>query len=320
MSCCGCNQTPCVCVPQCPENCPEVIDYSFENINLSGQGVLSGVSSSTVQFKGIRSVNANLVITNNAGMGTVDIELPSSILQGSVTFANAAARALTAPDFQGQYAVQLDTGTPYIATGTGAGDWTTLPWIILGVTNTPVDGSLTLLDLTIGNTGAATFRFQLGATGTANFSTGGFSIVNAATALDTLAVSGAASFADTVSFAGTSASTFGAGAVINFEGLSQIQVNGVAIPANSVFISSSNAGELSSALIANFLSTSNEANWTTGSGTESRVGADTYTAPVITNPPTQAEVQAIADKLEEISQNMFALLNDLSATLKPVYV
>ena len=33
-------------------------------------------------------------------------------------------------------------------------------------------------------------------------------------------------------------------------------------------------------------------------------GADIYTAPTISNPPTQAQVQAIADALEAVSQRL----------------
>lgn len=35
-----------------------------------------------------------------------------------------------------------------------------------------------------------------------------------------------------------------------------------------------------------------------------RDGATTYTAPTISNPPTQAEVQAIADALESLSDRL----------------
>ena len=35
-----------------------------------------------------------------------------------------------------------------------------------------------------------------------------------------------------------------------------------------------------------------------------RDGADIYTAPTISNPPTQAEVQAIADALEAVSNRL----------------
>lgn len=53
--------------------------------------------------------------------------------------------------------------------------------------------------------------------------------------------------------------------------------------------------------------------WTAASGTASRATFATYTAPVISNPPTQAEVQAIADAVQALSQRMKAIVDDLIA-------
>jgi hypothetical protein len=53
--------------------------------------------------------------------------------------------------------------------------------------------------------------------------------------------------------------------------------------------------------------------WTAASGTASRGTFATYTAPAITNPPTQAEVQAIADHLQILSQRVKGLVDDLKA-------
>lgn len=44
-------------------------------------------------------------------------------------------------------------------------------------------------------------------------------------------------------------------------------------------------------------------NWLIGS-TVQKDGADIYTAPTISNPPTQAEVQAIADALQAVSDRL----------------
>lgn len=48
-------------------------------------------------------------------------------------------------------------------------------------------------------------------------------------------------------------------------------------------------------------------------GTASRATFATYAAPTISNPPTQAEVQAIADAVQTISQHLKALIDDLLA-------
>lgn len=53
--------------------------------------------------------------------------------------------------------------------------------------------------------------------------------------------------------------------------------------------------------------------WAAASGTASRATFATYAAPVITNPPTQAEVQAIADGLQIASQRLKAIIDDLQA-------
>lgn len=51
--------------------------------------------------------------------------------------------------------------------------------------------------------------------------------------------------------------------------------------------------------------------WTAPSGTASRATFATYTAPVISAVPTQAEVQAIADHVQIMSQRMKAMIDDL---------
>lgn len=51
----------------------------------------------------------------------------------------------------------------------------------------------------------------------------------------------------------------------------------------------------------------------TPTGTLSRASFATYSAPVISNPPTQAEVQAVADALQVVSRTLAALITDLEA-------
>jgi len=46
-------------------------------------------------------------------------------------------------------------------------------------------------------------------------------------------------------------------------------------------------------------------------GTLDRTTFTTYTAPVISNPPTQAEVQAIADHLQILSEHLAAIITDV---------
>jgi hypothetical protein len=51
--------------------------------------------------------------------------------------------------------------------------------------------------------------------------------------------------------------------------------------------------------------------FTAATGTADRTTFATYAAPTISNPPTQAEVQAIADHLQVLSRHMKAMIDDL---------
>lgn len=53
--------------------------------------------------------------------------------------------------------------------------------------------------------------------------------------------------------------------------------------------------------------------WSPASGTASRATFITYTGQTISNPPTQAEVQAIDSHLVILSQRMKAMIDDLTA-------
>jgi hypothetical protein len=72
---------------------------------------------------------------------------------GMVTFPDAAARANAtyAPDFAGQYATQLDTGEPYIATGIAAGNWTPLAGVIDHATVVETEAELAAAITAIGS-------------------------------------------------------------------------------------------------------------------------------------------------------------------------
>jgi hypothetical protein len=51
--------------------------------------------------------------------------------------------------------------------------------------------------------------------------------------------------------------------------------------------------------------------WGTATGVADRSAFATYSAPTISNPPTQAEVQAIANHLQILSRHLKALMDDL---------
>jgi len=53
--------------------------------------------------------------------------------------------------------------------------------------------------------------------------------------------------------------------------------------------------------------------WAAATGTADRTTYATYTAPTISGPPTQAEVQAIANHVQVLSERLKALIDDLQA-------
>jgi uncharacterized protein YukE len=55
------------------------------------------------------------------------------------------------------------------------------------------------------------------------------------------------------------------------------------------------------------------ATWATPTGTFDRTTFATYSAPVISNPPTQAEVQGVANAVQNMSRHLAALISDLRA-------
>lgn len=51
--------------------------------------------------------------------------------------------------------------------------------------------------------------------------------------------------------------------------------------------------------------------WSAATGTASQSAFATYTAPTVSNPPTQAQVQAIADHTQILSQHLKAVIDAL---------
>ena len=54
--------------------------------------------------------------------------------------------------------------------------------------------------------------------------------------------------------------------------------------------------------------------WSNPTGVAERSTFATYTAPVISNPPTQAEVQDVANAVQVMSRHLKALIDDLKAS------
>lgn len=144
------------------------------------------------------------------------------------TWADAVTRAGATPTFDGQIGTQLDTNSPWVASGTGAGD----------------------------------FDIQVAA------SDSNFVISSAGAPIWSVATTWTISGAGDVEFTGLNSIAFSTvpveftglvefGASVDFQNGSVIQAAGVDVPANSVLITGGLAGHLTSYAISNFLSAAN---------------------------------------------------------------
>lgn len=227
----------------------------------------------------------------NAGFQTSTAVSPATFItrvntiKATTTFANAAARAAATPAFDGQVGVQLDTEMVYTATGLAAGNW---------------QSSFMQPNTTTNFTADTEFALDGNA----------FVVSDGAVEHIRIDASGEMSFGAPVRFLAT--------ASVNFITGSTILVNSVTVPANSVLITSSTAGRPSSKLISEFVSTSNtQTGWGTPTGNLSRLTYGTYDGQVISNPPTQGEVQSMDDAIVDVSQRLAALITDLKLVKLP---
>lgn len=226
----------------------------------------------------ITGTSTTLAVTP-AGLAAV---LVSS--SGTETWADAPARLGATPDFAGQFGVQLDLDLAFISTGVAAGDFD-VPIMMLSGDNT-VSGA-TAVDIGIHSLTIFGGSLQLG---------NGQVIFNDAT----------------ITLGGPSGSTIDFNTATSAVGLF---VNGV-LMANSVFTTGI-SGEPVGVLITTFLSNTNTQIYGLPTGAMARTTFATYAGQAISNPPTQAEVQALDNAVVIVSQRLAALITDLRATLKP---
>lgn len=195
------------------------------------------------------------------------------------TFADAVARAAAVPAFNGQLGVQLDNDSIIVSTGTVAGTFTN---------NIVIGGTLTV---------------------TGNISATG-----------SLAEFGSITSADATFDSGALAVTSGVGVLVtaplSFETGTEFQIGGA--PATNSVIIGRTLGAADALPIADFLSTENvQTGWGTPSGTLARTTFASYTGQTVSNPPTQAEMQALDDAVVIVSRRLAALVTDLLAVNLP---
>lgn len=74
------------------------------------------------------------------------------------------------------------------------------------------------------------------------------------------------------------------------------------------------AGAAAIPSIANKVDKGTSTGWVSPTGTAAKTGFATYTAPTISTPPTQAEVQALADHVQALSRHLAAAILGLKTS------
>lgn len=352
MACsCGCN--PCSCTPSpsiCCTPTTESVEYTFENANLVGIGFFDNDTDNLVQFRGAVSNSAALTITLDAANNVLvfdfddealvlDIPDATTTQRGileTATNAEALAKAatdkiVTPSNFAAMGSTTTFAGLLELATDaeTITGTSTTLAVTPAGLAAANgLSGTTTFADAVARAAKVPAFEGQFGGqldTNTAWIASGALAgnwsslitggQVSDLTAADTQVLGTGRNF----DFLNFNAVQF-PNSTVSFETAVVADASGVVIPAASVVITDplSPDGTISSQLISTFLSTANpQTGWGTPSGTLARTTFATYAGQTITNPPTQAEVQAIDDALVIVSRRLGALITDLKAVLLP---
>lgn len=319
MSCC-CNSSPCMCVPACLSDCPEVIEYDAENINLAGIGTFEAEVDNVFQFRGVRSTNGNLTVALNNTFHTIDLTLSNLTIVGTKTFSNAANRALTTPDFEGQIGVQLDTDVIYYATGVAVGNWASDFTFLSGKTTTMANAT------TIQVANAATVTVTSPTNNSAwefdnmdvNFDNCDIVVQSDCSfQIDSdISFNGVAFINSTLSLVAGASVIFDGASIFDISTLTSFRIDSAAVPANSVIVTAG-ASSISSRLLNTFLSTANTSAYGAPTGTLLRTALAAYAGQNVSVGYVEAEAQATDDAVKAVSQTLAALITDLKATLKP---
>lgn len=94
---CGCNSTPCNCLPQpsvCCTPTTESVAYTFENANLVGIGFFDNETDYLVQFRGLVSNSLALTVTLDAGNNVIALDFDSALLVADIPDADTTTRGI----------------------------------------------------------------------------------------------------------------------------------------------------------------------------------------------------------------------------------
>lgn len=226
--------------------------------NLAALGsttTFSGLIEIATDAEAIAGASALLAITPASLLAV------NALLDVTVSFDDAVARAALAPAFVGQYGYQKDTFQPYSGFGLAAGNWRAIP----------AEGAST------------TFTTATTWTGVATVLAGSWAYTGA-----TLDIT-------------TSSVLFNAASILDMKTASIIRVNGVGVPANSVLNTSGTIGELTSSLIATYISSAN-----------TQTGYTTFV-----NPATLRTCDTTTVTLPQLATIVGTLIEDLKAIQLP---
>lgn len=94
--CCNNGPVTVKVYPNAPAVCPDTPEYLFENDNLSGVGVFSEASGTNILFRGIASSGGTIDVTLDAVNKTVNVELDADIVAGNFPDATTVIKGKTA--------------------------------------------------------------------------------------------------------------------------------------------------------------------------------------------------------------------------------